>query len=361
MNRVLNFSAGPSALPLPVLEQARDELIDFRGSGASIMEQSHRGPVYLEVHRQCVEDLTELLAIPDTHTVVFMGGGARSQFAHVPNNLARRAPADYLITGTWAEGAAREAAKLTESRTLYDSAPTGHDHVPRPADFSADPNAAYLHYTSNNTIYGTQYHYLPDPGGGVLVCDMSSDILSRPVDVSRHGLIYAGAQKNMGPAGVTVLILDRALLERSDAGLPEMFSYAKIAAKDSMLNTPPTFNIYLVGLVVKWLLEGGGLEAMGARNDAKSSSIYRAIDDSGGFYTGHAKMDSRSKMNVTFRIPARSELEPIFVAEATAAGMIGLKGHRSVGGLRASIYNAVPSESTTALVDFMVDFAARHG
>jgi phosphoserine aminotransferase len=190
---------------------------------------------------------------------------------------------------------------------------------------------------------------------------MSSDILSRPVDVSRHGLIYAGAQKNMGPAGVTVLILDRALLERSDAGLPEMFSYAKIAAKDSMLNTPPTFNIYLVGLVVKWLLEGGGLEAMGARNDAKSSSIYRAIDDSGGFYTGHAKMDSRSKMNVTFRIPARSELEPIFVAEATAAGMIGLKGHRSVGGLRASIYNAVPSESTTALVDFMVDFAARHG
>jgi phosphoserine aminotransferase len=360
MTRVFNFSAGPSALPLPVLEQARDELIDFRGSGASVMEQSHRGPVYDRVHTECVADLRSLLGVPNTHQFVFMGGGARSQFAHVPNNLAQSAPADYLVTGRWAQGAADEAGKLATSRTLYNSKDSGHDHVPTAADFTADAGAAYLHYTSNNTIYGTQYQYLPDAAGGTLVCDMSSDILSRPVDVSRYGLIYAGAQKNMGPAGVTVLIVRSDLLERSDPDMPEMFSFAQIAAKDSMLNTPPTFNIYLVGLVAKWLLGLGGLDAMEARNRGKSDAIYDAIDGSGGFYAGHARADSRSWMNVTFRIPGRPELEPTFVAEATAARMIGLKGHRSVGGLRASIYNAVPPDACAALATFMGNFARRH-
>ncbi len=361
MARVFNFSAGPSALPLPVLEQARDELVDFRGSGASIMEQSHRGPVYDAVHTRCEADLRALLGVPDTHCFVFMGGGARSQFAHVPNNLARHAPADYLVTGRWAQGAADEAAKLVTSRTLYSSADSGHDHVPTADDYAADPDAAYLHYTSNNTIYGTQYQYVPHARGGTLVCDMSSDILSRPVDVSRYGLIYAGAQKNMGPAGVTVLIVRRSLLDRSDPGLPEMFSFARIAAKDSMLNTPPTFNIYLVGLVAQWLLDLGGLGAMEARNRAKADALYAAIDGSGGFYTGHARADSRSWMNVTFRIPGRPDLEASFVSEAVEAGMIGLKGHRSVGGLRASIYNAVPPEACAALADFMGEFARRHG
>ncbi len=361
MARVHNFSAGPSALPLPVLEQARDELVDFRGSGASIMEQSHRGPVYDRVHSECEADLRSLLGVPGSYAIVFMGGGARSQFAHVPNNLARHAPADYIDTGRWASGAASEAAKLVTSRTIYSSQDSGYHHVPSQDAITADPDAAYLHYTSNNTIYGTQYQYVPSAGGGTLVCDMSSDILSRPVDVGRYGLIYAGAQKNMGPAGVTVLILDRALLERSDPTLPEMFSFAKIAAKDSMLNTPPTFNIYMVGLVAKWLLGLGGLSAMEARNRAKSDAVYGAIDGSGGFYTGHAQRGSRSWMNITFRIPGDTALEPVFVSEATEAGLIGLKGHRSVGGLRASIYNAVPLASCTALADFMGDFARRHG
>ncbi len=361
MTRVHNFSAGPSALPLSVLEQARDEFVDFRGSGASLIEQSHRAKRYDRVHFECIADLTSLLGIPDTHQVVFMGGGARSQFAHVPNNLARSAPADHLVTGRWAEGAATEAAKLVDSRVLYSSADSGHDHVPGPTDFTADPAAAYLHYTSNNTIYGTQYHHVPDAGGGTLVCDMSSDILSRPVDVSRYSLIYAGAQKNMGPAGVTVLIIEKTMLDRSDAGLPEMFSFAKIAAKDSMLNTPPTFNIYMVGLVAKWLISGGGLSAMEATNRTKSGTVYDAIDGSGGFYAGHARRGSRSWMNVTFRVAGRPELEPIFVSEATEAGLVGLKGHRSVGGLRASIYNAVPLASCEALAAFMGDFARRHG
>ena len=359
MARLFNFSAGPGALPLPVLEQAAAELVDFRGAGMSLLEMSHRGPVYDAVHRECVDDLKALLGAGEDYAVVFMGGGARTQFALVPTNLRPTGSAAYINTGTWADGAISEAKKLGVADAIWSSKESGFDRVPGPTDFVVPAGAAYLHYTSNNTIYGTQYQYTPDPGDTELVCDMSSDILSRPVDVSRFGMIYAGAQKNLGPAGVTVLLIRRDLLARSRADLPEMWSYARIAAKDSMLNTPPVYAIYLVGLVAKHVRAAGGADVMGAINQRKADALYGAIDGS-AFWTGHARVGSRSQMNVTFRTPS-ADLDRRFVTEATAAGLVGLKGHRSVGGLRASLYNAVPEAAAAALVDFMAEFVRRNG
>ena len=360
MNRVHNFSAGPSALPLPVLQQAAEELVDFRGAGASLLELSHRGKRYDTVHRECTEDLGTLLGLGDDHVILFMGGGARTQFALVPTNLLPDGGrAGYVNTGTWSTGALGEARKLGDAVELWSSADQNFDRVPRPEQLEVPPDLAYLHYTSNNTIYGTQFDYVPESNGAPLVCDMSSDILHRPVDVSKFGMIYAGAQKNLGPAGVTVLVIRRDLLERSPSDLPELWSYPRIAAKDSMLNTPPVYAIYMVGLVAKHLLARGGAEAAWTVNQRKAEALYGAIDAT-EFWTGHALEDSRSMMNVTFRSPS-DELDATFVSEATQAGMIGLKGHRSVGGLRTSIYNAVSEDSVKTLVSFMEEFERTRG
>jgi phosphoserine aminotransferase len=359
MNRIHNFSAGPSALPLSVLEQAAAELVDFRGHGASILEMSHRGKVVDQMHEECIADLSSLLGLGDQHALIFMGGGARTQFALVPTNLGRGGRAGYITTGVWAEGAVEEAGKLGDAVELWSSAGTGHDRVPAPGEVVAPSGLAYLHYTSNNTIYGTQYHHVPDPGDAPLVCDMSSDILCRPVDVSRYGLIYAGAQKNLGPAGVTLVIVRKDLLARSDANLPEMWSYARVAAKNSMLNTPPVYAIYLMGLVAKDLLAHGGAAAAWERNQRKAASLYAEIDAS-PFWTGHAQPDSRSVMNVSFRTSS-PELDAAFVSAADKEGLSGLKGHRTAGGLRASIYNSVPEASVEALVQFMREFRRTRG
>lgn len=359
--RVHNFSAGPSALPLPVLAQVQRELTDFRGTGMSIMEMSHRGKVYEAVHNETIADLKTLLGVGNDYSVLFMGGGARTQFALLPTNLLPKGGfAEYVLTGTWAEGAYEEAKKLGDARALWSSKDERYTHVPQPEVLRPTPGAAYLHYCSNNTIYGTQYHHIPETHGVPLICDMSSDILSRPVDVSKFAMIYAGAQKNMGPSGVTFLLVRNDLLERVPKNLPDMWSYAKVAKENSLLNTPPTFAIYMVGLVAKWLLSLGGLAAMGRRNQEKAELIYKAIDNSGGFYTPHARPSSRSWMNVTFRLP-NEELTAQFVTASQKAELEGLKGHRSVGGIRASIYNAVDLEAVRALVAFMDDFRAKHG
>jgi phosphoserine aminotransferase len=368
-HRIHNFAPGPAALPLPVLEEAQAELLDFQGTGVSILEHSHRGPAYSAVHERTIQDLRTLLGPGhEAFEILFMGGGARSQFALVPMNLLYPgATAGYLTTGRWAEMALAEGRKLGDKlcqvRELWSSTASGHDRVPEPGEYEVEEDLAYLHYTSNNTVAGTQYPAVPVAGPVPLVCDMSSDIFSRPIDLQPFGLIYAGAQKNLGPAGVTVVVVRKDLLERSHAKLmelPDMFNYEKVAAKNSLLNTAPTFPIYMVGLVARWLLDQGGLSAMAQRNEAKAALLYEAIDTSGGFYRGHAQKGSRSRMNITFRLPSEA-LEARFIEGATAAGMIGLKGHRSVGGVRASIYNAVSAESVAALVSFMKDFALQEG
>ncbi len=367
--RAHNFGAGPAALPLPVLERVQGELLDYRGSGLSILESSHRGKLYSAVHESAIERFRRLVggaALGDDYSVLFLGGGARTQFGLVPWNLMPAGgAADYVITGSWSEMAAAEAAKRGRAQEVWSSAGTGHDRVPQPGGSGEslpgrDRSAAYLHYTSNNTIFGTQLRHVPDPGEVPLVCDMSSDVLSEPLDLGRFGLIYAGAQKNLGPAGVTLVVVRRDLLERSPAELPDTLSYAKMAAKSSLLNTPPVFAIYVLDLVLAWLEESGGLAAAAERNREKAELLYGAIDGSGGFYRGHAQPDSRSRMNVTFRLPD-GDLEARFVAEAAEAGLVGLKGHRSVGGVRASIYTAVRRESVEALVAFMGAFALTNG
>jgi phosphoserine aminotransferase len=359
-HRAHNFFAGPAALPLPVLQQAQADLVDFAGTGMSIMEMSHRGAVYEEVHARAIANLKTLLGIPEGYRVLFMQGGARGQFAMLAMNLLGDRVGEYVDTGTWSTGAIREARRHGEASCLWTGKEASYRRVPAAGEVTASEDAAYFHYTSNNTIYGTQFHHVPHSGDVPLICDMSSDILSRPVDVSRFGMIYAGAQKNMGPAGVTVVILREDLLERSTDAVPETMNYKLVAAKNSMLNTPPTFAIYMVGLVVAHLLEQGGLDAVGAVNDRKAERLYRAIDESGGFFTGHAEPTSRSIMNVSFRSPS-AELDARFVAESAAQGLHGLKGHRSVGGLRASIYNAVREESVGVLLEFMAAFRATHG
>jgi phosphoserine aminotransferase len=359
--RMHNFNPGPAALPLPVLEQVKEELLDFQGSGMSILEMSHRSKTYEAFHNEAIANIKKLLGVGDDYAVLFMGGGARTHFALVPMNL--RPPgsfAEYAVTGNWAQGALKEAKKLGDAREIYSSAASGHDRVPDPGSLTPSPEAAYFHYTSNNTVEGTEWPYVPEVGSVPLVCDMSSDFMSRPIDTRRFALIYAGAQKNIGPAGVVVVVVRQDMLARSSPELPEMFSYAKVAKENSLLNTPPVFAIYMVGLVARLLLAGGGLAAVGQVNRQKADLLYSAIDGSGGFYRPHAQQASRSLMNVTFRLP-EPELEEAFVSEAKKAGMEGLKGHRSVGGMRASIYNAVSLESVKTLVDFMNEFRRRRG
>ena len=367
---VWNFNPGPAALPRPVLERVREELLDFEGTGLSILETSHRSPEYRRVHQGAIEGLRKLLEIPPDYEVLLLGGGATLQFALVALNLLEPGhPGEYLITGRWSAKALQEAQKALPLlgpghavRATWSSEETNYDRVPRPEELVVSPEASYLHYTSNNTIAGTQFPYVPEtPEGVLLVCDASSDLASRPLDVKRFGLVYAGAQKNLGPAGVTVAIASPQALERSRArGLPSLLSYRAVAEKDSLLNTPPVFAIYVLKLVVEHYLAEGGLPVLAERNERKARLLYETLDASRGFYRGCSRPESRSRMNVTFRLPSE-ELERRFLEEARSAGLLGLKGHRSVGGLRASLYNAVPFEAVRALVDFMREFQRRHG
>lgn len=360
MKRVHNFNAGPAALPLAVLEQAQEELLDFRGSGMSILEMSHRSKAFDKVIAETEQDLRDLLEIPTDYKVLFQQGGASLQFAMVPLNLrAEGASADYIVNGTWGRAALKDAQKQGTTRLAGSSEATSYDRTPEQIEF--DPQAAYLHFTSNETIHGVQFQREPQaPHGVPLVCDMSSDILSRPVEVAKYGLIYAGAQKNAGPAGVTLVIIRQDLLGRSPKNLPVMLDYRVQAEAGSMHNTPPVFAVYIVGLVLKWLKAEGGLKAMMQRNQEKAALVYRVIDESGGFYRGHSQRKDRSMMNVTFRLPSE-ELEVEFAKQADKAELIGLKGHRSVGGVRASLYNALPVESAQMLAEFMREFQRKNG
>jgi len=359
--RVFNFSAGPAALPLEVLEQVREELIDWHGSGTSIMEVSHRGKAFVAVASEAQALLRELLDIPKTYRVLFLQGGATAQFAAIPLNLARAdATVDYLNTGAWSKKAIGEAQRLTARvNVAADEAASRYNTVPEQSALRLTPGAAYVHYTANETIGGVEFPYIPQVGGVPLVSDMSSTILSRPLAVQRFGLIYAGAQKNIGPAGLTVVIVHEELLGRARPGTPAVWDYSAMAAEDSMLNTPPTFAWYVAGLTFAWLKRQGGVTAMAARNRAKSELLYRAIDQS-DFYSNPVAPGSRSWMNVPFTL-ADPALDAAFLREADAAGLAHLAGHRSVGGMRASLYNAMPLAGVEALVAFMKEFERRHG
>lgn len=356
--RVYNFSAGPAALPLPVLEQARDEMVEWR-DGASVMEVSHRGRAFVEVAERAEADLRDLLSIPREYHVLFMQGGATAQFAAVPMNLAAAGePADYVNTGHWSGRAIEEARRFVDVRTAADEAGSGYTTVPAPGTIRPRPGAAYLHYTPNETIGGVEFPYVPDTGTVPLVADMSSTILSRPLEVSRYGLIYAGAQKNAGPSGITVVIVRSDLARGARPGTPSVFDYRAVAEAGSMLNTPPTFAWYVAGLVFQWLRREGGLAEMARRNRAKAEALYGAIDAS-ALYSCPVAKDCRSWMNVPFRL-TRAGLDKPFLAEAAAAGLTNLAGHRAVGGMRASLYNAMPMEGVRALVDFMREFEQRN-
>jgi phosphoserine aminotransferase len=360
--RIYNFSAGPAVLPEPVLKQAQQELFALPGVGMSVLEISHRSTTFERIINEAEADLRRLLAIPENYKVLFMQGGASLQFSMVPMNLLPQGgSADYLLTGSWGQGAIKEAKKLGAVREAASTAETNFNRLPRPEEIKLDPNAAYLHFTSNETIFGVEFQEEPAAGDVPLVCDMSSNFISKPIDVSKYGLIYAGAQKNAGPAGATMVIIREDLLEKAPPGLPAMLDYKNLAKSGSMYNTPPCFAIYICGLVFKWLLTDiGGLAKIFANNKAKAKILYDAIDASDGYYRGHSEKDCRSLMNVTFRLPSE-ELEKRFIKESTAAGLDGLKGHRSVGGLRASIYNAFPKEGVVKLVEFMREFARKNG
>ncbi len=359
MKRAFNFNAGPAALPLAVLQEAQEELLDFRGTGMSVMELSHRSKDYDAVHNGAKELLRRLLDIPEDYAILFLQGGASLQFAMVPMNfLGRERTANYILTGSWSEKALAEAERFGQVAVGASSKGEKYNHIPAPDSLEIDGSEAYVHLTSNNTIYGTQWAQFPDTEGVPLVADMSSDILSRPLAVEQFALIYAGAQKNLGPSGVTVVIMRQDLLQRANDNLPTMLRYSTHAERNSLFNTPPTFGIYLLGKVLAWVEKSGGVAAIEKQNRAKAALIYDAIDESAGFYKGHAAKDSRSLMNVTFNL-ASPELEAKFLKEAAAEGFVGLSGHRSIGGCRASIYNAVPVEACEALRDFMLSFKKR--
>ena len=361
MARVLNFNPGPAALPLPALELAQRELLDFEGTGMSILEHSHRGKDYMRVHEETKDLVRRLLGVPDSHVILFVQGGARLQFDMVPMNLLRGRSADYVDTGTWSAGALTEAQAIGSARSAGSGKVDGrYVRIPRQDELDLDPDAAYLHITSNNTVMGTQWHTLPDTGEVPLVADVCSDILSRPIDVSRFGLLYAGAQKNLGPAGITIIVARRDLIEDADPSVPGMLSYKTYLETDSLQNTIPTFSMYLVRNVLRWVDAEGGAPAMEKRNAEKAALVYDAMDRHGAFYGSPIERDSRSIMNVVFHLPT-TELDARFVAEASEAGMVGLKGHRIVGGIRASLYNAMPLEGAERLVAFMDRFAAKHG
>jgi phosphoserine aminotransferase len=360
MARVSNFNAGPAALPLPVLERAQAELIEFQGTGMSIMEHSHRGKAYEGVHDEAIALLRELAGIPDTHHVLFLQGGASQQFAMVPMNLLGGRSADYVNTGHWSERAIEEAGYYGTARVAASTAGDRFTRVPRQDELQLDPQAAYVHITTNNTIEGTQWHAEPDTGPVPLVADMSSDFLWRRPDVARYGLIYAGAQKNLGPSGVTLVIARKDLVDGGRKDIPKIFRYATFAAANSLYNTPPTFAIYLVRHVLAWIKAEGGVDRLHARNQEKAGLVYGAIDARVDFYRGPVARESRSFMNVVFRLPSEA-LEERFVKEAQKEGLVGLKGHRSVGGIRASIYNAVSVEDCRKLASFMDAFASKNG
>jgi len=360
MPRPYNFSAGPAVLPEAVLEQAKAELLDWRGSGMSVMEMSHRGKEFIAIAEQAEADLRTLLGIPANYKVLFLQGGATGQFAAVPLNLLRgNSKADYLNTGNWSKKAIGEAKRHCQVNVVASSEDSRFSTIPPRASWNCDPDAAYFHYTPNETIGGVEFHEIPDVGDVPLVADMSSTILSRPLDVSRFGVIYAGAQKNIGPAGLTIVIVREDLMGAAHPLTPSVLDYKNQADNDSMSNTPPTYAWYIAGLVFKWLLEQGGLNAMGERNQRKAQLLYDAIDNS-GYYKNPVDPNCRSWMNVPFTLPD-ANLDKTFLAEAKEAGLLTLAGHRSVGGMRASIYNAMPEAGVRALVDFMADFQRRHG
>ncbi len=361
--RLYNFSAGPAALPLAALEKAQRELLVLPGAGASVMEISHRSKQFSAVLEKAKSNIAQLLKLPSEYKVLFLQGGASMQFSMIPMNFLRGSSeaADYLLTGAWGKKALKEARKEGPTSVVWDGKEEGYSRVPAQSELKLNPKAPYCHITSNETIEGVEFTAFPDTAGVPLVCDASSDFLSQPVDVRPFGLIYAGAQKNVGPSGVVVAIVREDMLARVPKGLPTMLDYAMMAENDSLYNTPPTFGIYLIMLVTDWLLETiGGLDKMAEINRQKAKMLYDAIDASGGYYRGHAQAASRSIMNVTWRLPSE-ELEASFVKEAKAAGLDALKGHRSVGGIRASIYNAMPTEGVKALCDFMTAFKAKNG
>ncbi len=360
MSRVFNFSAGPAALPAEVLEQLRDEMLDWHGQGMSVMEMSHRGKAFIGIAQQAEADLRELLGVPANYKVLFLQGGATAQFAAIPYNLTQPGSvADYVDTGAWSKKAIGEAKRYCKVNVAADAAAGNYSSIPPRGGWQLTPGAAYVHYTPNETIGGVEFHTVPDVGDVPLVADMSSTILSRPVDVSRFGVIYAGAQKNIGPAGLVVVIVREDLLGRARAETPTVFDWKAMAADGSMLNTPATYSWYVAGAVFQWIKRQGGLGAMERHNRAKAERLYGAIDGS-GFYRNPVAMDCRSWMNVPFVLP-NAELDKPFLEGARAAGLVALAGHRSVGGMRASLYNAMPMAGVEALVGYMEDFQRRHG
>lgn len=351
--KVYNFSAGPAVLPRPVLEEAREGLMDLAGTGIGVMEHSHRGKAFLKVYEETEALCRELGGISADYDVLFLQGGASSQFFMIPMNfLGKDQTVDYIMTGSWAKTAAKEAKLFGEVSTAASSEDRNCCYIPK--TFKYSPSPRYVHYTSNNTIFGTEFREIPNPPSGFLVCDASSDIYSRPIDVSLHGIIYAGAQKNLGPSGVTLVIIRKDIVEQGSTTIPTMLQYRTHSKTQSMHNTPPTFGIYVMGLVFKWIKAQGGLEAMARHNESKAAPLYNFLDQS-KLFKGTADSDSRSLMNVTF-VTGNADLDAKFLKESQQAGFDGLKGHRSVGGMRASIYNAFPVEGVTDLVQFMRDF-----
>ena len=360
VHRIYNFAAGPAVLPVPVLEEIQRDLVALPGVGMSVLEISHRSKTFESILAQAETNIRTLAGIPSNYKVLFLQGGASLQFSMVPMNLLTTgATADYIDSGSWADKAIKEAKKVGAVNVAATTKADNYSRVPRQDELKLSSGAAYVHMTSNNTIEGTEYKELPSVGDTPLVSDTSSDMFSRPVDIARHALIYSGAQKNMGPAGVTIVIVRDDLLQRSRKTLPTMLNYAVHAENGSLYNTPPAFAVYALGLVMKWLIAQGGLAAIGVVNERKAAKLYAEIDRT-GFYRGTAHTDCRSLMNVTFRLPSE-ELESAFVKESNSSGLDGLKGHRSVGGMRASIYNAFPEDGVDTLVAFMKEFERKHG
>ena len=359
-DRIYNFSSGPSMLPLSVLEHAAAELTNYRGSGMSVMEMSHRSQVFIDIFDETKADLKRIMKIPDTHEILFMQGGATLQFSAAPLNLiGMTGSADYAVTGNFSDLAMKEAKKYGEIRIACSSEDKKHTYIPKQTDLIVSHDASYFYYCSNNTIYGTEWKYTPETGDVPLVCDMSSDILSVPVDVSKYGVIFAGVQKNMAPAGMAVVIIDKSLAGNELSFTPKLMSYQVMIDTDSMHNTPPCYTIYMLGLVLKWVDEQGGIESIEKLKAEKAKILYDVLDDS-DMFTGSAEKEARSDMNVTFRTKS-DELDSVFVKEALAKGFDNLKGHRVTGGIRASIYNAMPVEGVLALADFMREFEVSKG
>ena len=355
--KIYNFAAGPSVMPAPVLERAAAELTDYHGSGMSVMEMSHRSSAFQEIFDNAKARLKKLMQVPDSHEILLLQGGATTQFAAIPMNLLCGGVADYAVTGNFSGKAAKESEKYGTVHIACDSSDTGHDRIPSESELKLTEGAKYFYYCANNTVYGTEWQYVPDTKAP-LVCDMSSDILSRPVDVSRYGLIYAGAQKNMAPAGLTVVIVDKALTGRHVEYTPVMLNYETMIKNDSMLNTPPCWCIYMLGLTLEWVEDQGGIQAMEMLRGARSQLVYDFLDNS-RLFKAHARPESRSGMNITFRTPS-AELDAEFIKGAAQRGLVNLKGHKAAGGIRASLYNAMPIEGAEALVEYMKEFEYRN-